>query len=104
MGQAIKHPPLESTSPPFFELEVGHEVKIFPRGASDSYWVHVLEIQDDQLLGRITARHRPEEGAGHCEQHDRPLDGPAPGLAASRPPLGIDDIVVFETRHVFGLY
>lgn len=86
MGRQIKRPELEATSPPFFELDVGHRVKILPSGHPEPFWVRVLDIADDQMLGVVT--NCPDGSKGEREF----------------PELRLHDVIEFESRHVFGLF
>ena len=84
MGRQIKQPDLESTSPPFFDLSVGHLAKVLTSGEYDALWVKVIEIQGDRLMGIVSS-----------------------GTAANRGRergLREDDVIEFERRHIFGLY
>ena len=86
MGRQIKRPDLEATSPPFFDLHVGHSAKVLAPAHAGSpegvFWVKVLEIQDESLLGVITS----------CDSSGRPCE------------IGLHDVIEFESRHVFGLF
>jgi hypothetical protein len=80
MDTQIKIPVLASAAPPFFEVYVGHQVKVF--AMDDPLWVKLIYVEGDDLLGIVASREL------RSDLHD----------------LGWRDVIEFKRCHVFGLY
>ena len=80
MAQMIKSPRLASTSPPYFQLDVGHSAKVINDG--NALWVKVIDIREDEFLGIVRARVSPSL---NDDVTDR-------------------DVISFERQHIFGMY
>ena len=80
MAQMIKSPRLASTSPPYFQLDVGHSAKVINDG--NALWVKVIDIREDEFLGIVRARVSPSL---HDDVTER-------------------DVISFERQHIFGMY
>ena len=80
MAQLIKSPELASTSPPYFQLDVGHSAKVISGGSA--IWVKIIDIREDEFLGVVRARMQPSVTDDVTER----------------------DVISFERQHIFGMY
>ena len=80
VGSEIKTPDLRETTPPYFDIHVGHMAKVIE--ASGAAWVQIVDIRGDDFLGIV----RPREQKFGVER------------------LKANDVISFERQHIFGMY
>jgi len=90
LASQIKTPQLRETSPPYFDIHVGHMAKVIED--SGSAWVEIVDIRGDEFLGIVRPRDEKPTPASN------PLD--RFGVKALR----ANDVIAFERQHIFGMY
>ena len=86
MATQIKSPELDSTTPPYFSLDVGHRAKVFSAGRA--LWVKIIDIRGDEFLGIV--------GAGEPQ--------PVSDQLRKEHELRGSDVISFERHHIFGMF